>query len=109
MNAIETEIVEFVRSFGEAFVSVTEISKNVGNRKNFLQDRTWAKPILRRLEMEGIIEANIFAEYRLKNHGPATLSFKTALKKPGVSDLGDTTIIRLDDTEEEGKSKKSQK
>ncbi len=96
MNAEETEIVDFLKQFPRVFVSVIEISKSVGHRRNFLMDKTWARPLLRRMEMEGVLESNPSGEYRLKEGSADTATFLKALHHPDVS-LGDTTIITLDD------------
>ena len=91
----QIEIYEFLKKFPNAFVSVAEISKNVGNRRRFNDDRNWTRPILRRMEMEGWLESNSFAEYRVKRRPEDTAMFMHAIKVPGM-DLGDTTIIRSD-------------
>jgi len=96
MNADETRVCEFLKGYPGVFVSVTEISRRMGARKKFDKDRTWARPILRRMELDGILEANAVGEYRLKLRPNETTTFKKALTQPGVS-LGDTAIITLDD------------
>ncbi len=99
MNTEQTEIYEFLKTYSNVFVSALEISKRLGNRGRFHNDRNWARPVLRRMEMEGLIESNPFGEYRLKKRTDDTTSFKKALAMPGMS-LGDTTIIALDETED---------
>jgi hypothetical protein len=96
MNAIEKEIYDLLCRFPKAYLSATEISRSVGNRKWFNADRNWAKPILRRLELDGWLESNGFGEYRLKRLMDSTTSFRRALQVPGMS-LADTNIISLDD------------
>jgi hypothetical protein len=98
MTADETEIYDFLRQFPNLFVSVTEVSKRLGNRGRYDRDRTWARPILRRMEMDGTVESNPFGEYRLICKPGDTQLFKQALNNPGVIPLGDTTIITLDET-----------
>ena len=95
MNEQETELHEFLKRSPQFFVSVVEISKNCGSRKLFLEDRNWARPILRRMEMDGCVESNPFGEYRLKHRPEDTTSFKRALTMPGFP-LGETSIITLD-------------
>ena len=99
MNADETEIHDFLKTFPNLFVSVMEISKRLGTRKRFESDRTWARPLLRRMEMDGILESNPFGEYRLKATHEETTSFRKALTLPNAV-LGDTTIISLEDIDE---------
>jgi hypothetical protein len=100
MNSIEKEIYEFLKRFPHQFVSINDISKSVGSRKNFHEDRNWTLPVLRRMELEGWVEANAFGEFRLKAPCEDTTSFLKALATPGVP-LGDTAIITLP----EGKAK----
>lgn len=98
MNAEETEIYDYLKQFPNVYVSVIEVSKSVGARRNFLVDRAWARPLLRRMEMEGLLESNPSGEYRLKHASGDTTTFLKALARPDV-DLGDTTIIVMDDEE----------
>ena len=66
--------------------------------------------MLRRMEIDGVLETNDCGEYRLKGKTPETTSFKKALGQAGVA-LGDTTLIWLDedlaDDEETGSQEKS--
>lgn len=96
MSTEENEILQFLKRFPNRYVSVTDISKCVGPRKNFNEDRCWAMPILRRLEMEGHIEASTFGDFRVKSQGDDTTHFLKALETPGMP-LGDTTIISFQD------------
>lgn len=97
MNADEKEIIEFLRSFREVYVSVVEVSRRLGARKRFNLDRTWARPVLMRMELDGLLESNEFGEYRLRNRTSDT-NFKEALQKADLTvSLGETTIIRLQD------------
>lgn len=100
MNTEETEIYEFLKRFPNRYVSVTDISKSVGARKEFRADRLWTQPILRRMEMEGWIEASPFGDYRVKPTSEDSTTFLKALETPGM-DLGDTTIISLSDVKGE--------
>lgn len=104
MNAEEQEIYDILKRSGETFISVTDISKRLGRGRKFDEDRNWARPILRRMEMDGLLESNPFGEYRLLPSSASTsaasngVGFKQALKTPGAS-LGDTTIICLEDVQ----------
>lgn len=99
MNADETEIIELLRNYPKTYVSVLEISKRLIHRHRRDDDRHWARPILRRMEMDGVVESNLSGEYRLKIKDGHTTSFLRALDSPGAT-LGDTTIICLDDVAE---------
>jgi hypothetical protein len=108
MNAEETEIFEFLKRYARVYVSVVEISKNVGDRRRFLNDRAWARPLLRRMEMDDILESNPSGEYRLKGGaGGSTTTFIKALARADI-DLGDTTIISLDDAKAMEKEKQEE-
>ena len=103
MNAEEQQIYEFLKGYPDTFVSVQDISKRFGRGRKFEEDRNWARPVLRRMEMDGLVESNPFGEYRLLATNGATsgsggVDFKQALKTPGVC-LADTTIIRLEDVQ----------
>src|SRR5207247_8529787 len=78
MNADETEVYDFLKGYPGVFVSVTEISRRMGARRKFDQDRTWARPILRRMELDGTLESNDLGEYRIKKKANETTSFKKA-------------------------------
>ncbi len=95
MNADETAVHDFLMRYPGIYVTVTEISRRLGARRKFQKDRAWARPILRRMEMDGSLESNDCGEYRLKEKSDGT-TFKHALRLPGIS-LGDTTMISLDE------------
>ena len=99
MSNEEAEIYELLKRFPHHFVGVTDISKAVGSRRNYNEDRSWTLPLLRRMELEGVIESNSFGGYRLKRMPDETTSFKKALETPGMP-LGDTAIITLSDVGE---------
>ena len=132
MNADEVRIIGFLNEFPDEFVSVIDVSRKLGKGRRYKDDRTWASPIMRRMEMDGLLETNdagdfrVRTEYRengkdqgnqIKDQGKGTRStkasdtksidFKQALKTPGVS-LGDTTIIRISDVQEQGTASRNQ-
>ena len=93
MSIEEMKIIEFLSVRPNLFVSVMEISRFL-DRKKFETDRVWARPALRRMEMNSLLEANPFGEYRVKKMASDAKLFKQALGQPGAK-LGDTTIITL--------------
>ena len=99
MTIEETEIYEFLKRHPNQFVSVTDISQGVASRKTFNEDRLWALPLLRRMEMEGWLESDKFGDFRLKHRPEDTTSFMQAIAMPGIP-LGDTTIICLSDSKD---------
>jgi hypothetical protein len=100
MSPEETEIIQFLRRFRGAYVSVNEISRSVGPRRFFLENRYWTRPILRRMEVDGWVQSNEFGEYRLTVREEDSTSFWQALTQPNIT-LGETTIIELEDQEED--------
>jgi hypothetical protein len=62
----EQDILEFLKKFEGSFVSPVEIARKVGGKQRFKEDRDWARPLLYRLFMEGVLEADEYGHYRLK-------------------------------------------
>jgi hypothetical protein len=58
------EILEFLKQF-DTFVSPIEIAKKVGGKRRFNEDPDWARPVLFRLLMEDLVEANEYGHYRV--------------------------------------------
>lgn len=100
MSREEKEIFEFLKRFPNQFVSVTDVSKSVGSRKQFNEDRSWALPVLRRMALNGCLEVSPFGEFRVAHPSEGTTTFLKALETPGAS-LGDTAIISIKDIKEE--------
>ena len=101
MNADEKEIYEMLKQSPDIYLSICEISNRLGRRRLFEQDRNWARPILRRMEMDGLVESNPFGDYKFREKNGNTTNFFKALELPGVT-LGETTIISLDSPEVSG-------
>jgi len=96
MNADQAAVYKLLQERPETFVPAVEISRRLGAKRKFLKDRTWAQPILRRMEIDGLLETNECGEYRIKPSQDDIKPFKTALNDPAAA-LGDTTLISLDD------------
>jgi hypothetical protein len=96
MNSEETEVYEFLKQRPNRFVPLTEISRSLATRLDCCHDSNWMAAILRRMEIEGWIEANPQGDYRLTRRAEETTAFKKALETPG-SPLGDTAIVTLSD------------
>ena len=130
MNADEVRIIGFLNEFPDEYVSVLDVSRKLGKGRRYKEDRTWALPIMRRMEIDGLLETNNVGDYRVRTEyrdngksqdkeikspkastGTKTetksLDFKQALKTPGVS-LGDTTIIRISDVQDQGTASRKQ-
>jgi hypothetical protein len=64
MGTDEKDIMDYLKKL-DCFVSATEIAKRVGGKRRFIEDRDWAKPVLYRMLIEGLLEANEYAHYRI--------------------------------------------
>lgn len=93
MGTDETDIIEFLKPC-EAFVSPTEIAKKVGGKRRFSEDRDWARPILLRLLLEGLLESNEYGHFRCKG---AHQSKKQAGRANCYYSLGQATYVLDDD------------
>jgi len=129
MNADEVRIIGFLNEFPDEFVSVVDVSRKLGKGRRYKEDRTWASPIMRRMEMDGLLETNDAGDFRVRTEyrengkeqakaqdkgskstkasETKSIDFKQALKTPGVS-LGDTTIIRISDVREQDTASRNQ-
>jgi hypothetical protein len=98
MGTDESQILAFLKTVKEVFVSATEIARRADNRQRYDTDRWWAKPVLKHLEGDGLVESNADGDYRLKQQGQQRLTFTEAnrMAKP----LGDTDIILLEDVDD---------
>ena len=94
MSYDEYEILEFLKKFEKIFVSPVEIAKRVGGRQRFHENRDWARPILYRLFVEGLLEADEYGHYRLVTE--AQTKAKPATQKCYFS-FGQKTYVLRDD------------
>jgi len=65
MDADQTEICQFLKSWPDQFVSSKEICRRAGGKWRFREDPGWALPILRRMAESGIIQTDIAGRFRL--------------------------------------------
>lgn len=94
MTAEEREIYDYLSTCPDRFVPVQEICQRAGTRNRYALDRNWAAPLLRRMEVDGLVESDQMGSYRLRPK--EARSFREALADPTAANLGDTAIIRLD-------------
>jgi len=92
MGRDEQDILEFLKQF-DTFVSRKEITKRVGGKSRFRKNPNWARPILDRLVVEGVLEANEHDHYRLKGDSHRK---DRPQKKKNIYTFGDR-IYDLDD------------
>jgi hypothetical protein len=65
MDADQTEICQFLKSFQDQFVSGKEICRRAGGKWRFREEPAWALPILRRMLESRILETDIDGRFRL--------------------------------------------
>ena len=62
----ETEILEYLKSFPDDFVSAKEINRRAGSKRRFQEEPEWARPFLRLLLNRELIEINENGRYRYR-------------------------------------------
>lgn len=77
MDADQTEICQFLKSWPDQFVSSKEICRRAGGKWRFREDAGWALPILRRMVECSLLETDIAGRYRLLQQGPSTQPNRT--------------------------------
>lgn len=70
MDADQTEICLFLRSWPGQFVSRKEICRRAGGKWRYREDENWATPALQRMLEQRIVEADDTGHFRLMKHGP---------------------------------------
>ena len=58
MDADEHEIFEYLKTYGEEFVSAREICRRAGGKRRYAEDNNWAKPVLQRMKEKRLLESN---------------------------------------------------
>ena len=66
MNADEKAIIDYLKEWPSSFVSGREIARKVGGKERYEEDRGWAMPILAQMVRIGLVEADNYGHYRLK-------------------------------------------
>jgi hypothetical protein len=102
MDADESEICQFLKSWPGQFVSGKTICRRAGGRWRFREDENWAMPILRRMLESSLVEADETGHYRLEEQESADKrtrkkmwiapAIKAILRQSG----GDFGVIDLD-------------
>jgi len=99
LDPVQREICAFLESWGDQFVSGSEISKRLGGKRRYLRDPKWAVQPLSRLIESGHVESDSRDHYRLKRlpqeQEPAPE--QPAVAKPRSSD--GKKILFVDDDE----------
>lgn len=66
MGTDEIQVVEFLKAAPNIAVSAREIARRVGGKKRLQEEPDWIRPVLRRMLIEELIEADGFGQYRLR-------------------------------------------
>ncbi len=66
MTADQKAIIQYLKGWPNAFVSGKEIARKVGGAERYSEDRGWALPILAQMCRLGMIEADQYGYFRLK-------------------------------------------
>jgi hypothetical protein len=104
MDADETEICNYLKSWPGQFVSGREIARRAAGKWRFREDPYWAAQVLLRLVEIGILESDASGYYRFRQkekHKPKhwiSPQIRTILEKSG-KDFGE--IVDIDDEENE--------
>lgn len=65
MTQDERDILTYFKNHAKRFISTREVSRQVGGRERFEEDRNWPIPSLKRLAMRGHLEHSSAGEYKL--------------------------------------------
>ena len=65
MDADETDICEYLKSWRDQFVSAREIGRRAGGKWRYREDERWALPVLQRLLDKQLVEKDGAGHYRL--------------------------------------------
>ena len=85
MDADQTEICQYLKSFQDQFVSGKEICRRAGGKWRFREDPTWAFPILRRMLESRVLETDIDGRFRLtQQSAPAKSTRKRVWISPAI-------------------------
>ena len=66
MDSDEREIIEYLKIWGEDFISAKEICRRAGGKRRYAEDNSWAMPILQRMKACNLIEGDELGRYRIK-------------------------------------------
>jgi hypothetical protein len=66
MDSDEREIIEYLKTWGEDFISAKEICRRAGGKRRYAEDNSWAMPILQRLKARNLLEGDELGRYRIR-------------------------------------------
>jgi hypothetical protein len=98
----ENDIMDFLKPLGRQFATAREVCRRAGGKQRFIEDRDWAKPLLKKMEKKGLLESNASGHYRIKpaDDGkpkiPLSPHIQRILAQSG-KDFSEATIIEVDE------------
>ena len=66
MDSDEREIIHYLQTWGNVYVSAKEICRRAGTKRRYHEDPDWAKPVLQRLVERKLLESDALGRYRIK-------------------------------------------
>jgi hypothetical protein len=66
MDSDERTIFDYLKTWGEEFVSAKEICRRAGGKRRYVEDNNWAAPILQRMKTCNLLEGDAVGRYRIK-------------------------------------------
>jgi len=65
MESEERDIIDYLKSWPDLYISPREISRRAGGKWRFREDEGWSKPVLMRMLEKGLVEEDSDGRYRL--------------------------------------------
>jgi len=94
MDSDEREIFEYLKTWGEEFVSAKEICRRAGGKRRYNEDNNWARPILHRMKERNLLEGDELGRYRVKP--PATKSHRGRWVSPDIEKILKESGVQVD-------------
>ena len=66
MSEDEKAIIDYLKGWPNTFVSGREVARKVGGKERFNEDRGWALPILAQMARLGMLEADQYGYFRIR-------------------------------------------
>ncbi len=113
MDADETAICDYLRTWPGTFVSGRQIARRASGQRRFRVDPNWAVPVLMRLVEQGLLESDPTGHYRLVNQERARGNRNKRWLSPQVRSILERQpekfqVYLIPDNEEEEEEKKEE-
>ena len=103
MDSDDKDVLNYLRSYGNQFVSAREIARRAGGKWRYRDNANWATPVLRRLVEMGILESDANRYYRIRPKGKKkskkwiSPQIRAILEKSG-KDFGE--VLQVDEADD---------